>query len=104
MEDLHDGASQPAYSDNVCARVRSLCCGPDHSQSARRHYGFGTYWEFNADKPVRSAIVIGQRADGWSAYFGDVGANVYAVDALTGRELWKTRVEDHPAARVTRSC
>jgi polyvinyl alcohol dehydrogenase (cytochrome) len=62
-----------------------------------------TYWEFNADKPVRSAIVIGQRADGWSAYFGDVGATVYAVDALTGRELWKTRVEDHPAARVTGS-
>ena len=52
-----------------------------------------TYWEFNADKPVRSAIVIGQRADGWSAYFGDVGANVYVVDALTGRELWKTRVK-----------
>jgi hypothetical protein len=27
--------------------------------------------EFDADKPVRSAIVIGQRAGGWSAYFGD---------------------------------
>ena len=61
------------------------------------------YWEFNADKPVRSAIVIGQRADGWSVYFGDFGANVYAVDAMTGTELWKTRIEDHPAARITGS-
>src|SRR5215472_614351 len=60
-------------------------------------------WEFDAGKPVRSAIVIGQQAGGWSAYFGDFGANVHAVDALTGRELWKTRVDDHPAARVTGS-
>jgi polyvinyl alcohol dehydrogenase (cytochrome) len=60
-----------------------------------------TYWEFDAAKPVRSAMVIGQRVGGWSVYFGDFGANVYAVDAMTGRELWKTRFEDHPAARVT---
>jgi polyvinyl alcohol dehydrogenase (cytochrome) len=62
-----------------------------------------TFWEFYAVKPVRSTIVIGQRADGWSAYFGDLGANVYAVDMTTGRELWKTRIDDHPAARVTGS-
>ena len=62
-----------------------------------------TYWEFHADRPVRSAIAIGQRADGWSAYFGDFGANVYAVDTMTGRQLWRNRVDDHPAARVTGS-
>jgi len=62
-----------------------------------------TYWEFDAGRPVRSAIIIGQQAGGWSAYFGDFGANVHAVDALTGKELWKTRVDDHPAARVTGS-
>jgi polyvinyl alcohol dehydrogenase (cytochrome) len=62
-----------------------------------------TFWEFDAGKPVRSAVVIGRQGDGWSAYFGDFGANVHAVDALTGRELWKTRIEDHPAARVTGS-
>jgi polyvinyl alcohol dehydrogenase (cytochrome) len=62
-----------------------------------------THWEFNAGKPVRSAIVIGEQAGAWSAYFGDFGGNVYAVDALTGRQLWKTRIEDHAAARVTGS-
>jgi polyvinyl alcohol dehydrogenase (cytochrome) len=61
------------------------------------------YWEFYAGKPVRSGIVIGQRADGWSAYFGDLGADVYAVDMMTGRQLWRTRIDDHPAARVTGS-
>jgi polyvinyl alcohol dehydrogenase (cytochrome) len=62
-----------------------------------------TYWEFDAGRPVRSAIVIGQQAGGWTAYFGDFGANVHAVDALTGRELWKTRIDDHAAARITGS-
>lgn len=62
-----------------------------------------TYWQFDAGAPVRSAVVIGQAADGWSAYFGDLGANVYAVDALTGTMRWKTRIDDHPGARVTGS-
>jgi glucose dehydrogenase len=44
-----------------------------------------TYWEFDAGAPVRSAIVVGQGPDGWTAYFGDLGslhglgANVHAV-------------------------
>jgi polyvinyl alcohol dehydrogenase (cytochrome) len=61
------------------------------------------YWEFNAGRSVRSAIVIGRQAEGWAAYFGDFGANVHAVDALTGKQLWKTRIDDHPAARITGS-
>lgn len=62
-----------------------------------------TYWEFGAIKGVRSAIVIGQRSDGWAAYFGDAGASLYSVDALTGKELWRTRVDDNPAAVITGS-
>ena len=37
------------------------------------------------DKPVRTAVVIGPRAGGWAAYFGDQGGNVHAVDAVTGK-------------------
>jgi polyvinyl alcohol dehydrogenase (cytochrome) len=68
-----------------------------------------TYWEFDAGAPVRSAIVVGQGPDGWTAYFGDLGslhglgANVHAVDVLTGKALWKTKIDDHPAALVTGS-
>jgi polyvinyl alcohol dehydrogenase (cytochrome) len=60
-----------------------------------------TYWQFEAGKPVRSAVVIGPRGDGWVAYFGDAGANAYAIDALTGKPLWFTKVDDHAAALIT---
>jgi polyvinyl alcohol dehydrogenase (cytochrome) len=62
-----------------------------------------TYWEYGAGKPVRSAVVVGPRGDGWAAYFGDAGANVQAVDARTGKELWQAKVDDHPAAVITGS-
>jgi polyvinyl alcohol dehydrogenase (cytochrome) len=35
------------------------------------------------------------------AYFGDLAANVHAVDAETGKFLWKTKIEEHKAARIT---
>jgi len=28
-----------------------------------------TYWEYDAGKPVRSAVVVGPSAGGWAAYF-----------------------------------
>ena len=36
-------------------------------------------------------------------FFGDGHANVFALDAQTGRQLWKTRVDDHVVARITGS-
>jgi polyvinyl alcohol dehydrogenase (cytochrome) len=62
-----------------------------------------TYWDFDAGKGVRSAVVVGPQGDGWAAYFGDLGANVHSIDALTGKELWTNKVDDHPAAVITGS-
>ena len=59
------------------------------------------YWDFEADFGVRSAITVGPVGESWAAYFGDQGGNVYAVDANTGKQLWKTRVDDFPGATVT---
>jgi polyvinyl alcohol dehydrogenase (cytochrome) len=59
-----------------------------------------TYWAFDADAPVRTAISIGPVGDRWAAYFGDQGAQAYAVDAATGKLLWKIRVEEFPGAMV----
>jgi len=59
------------------------------------------YWVFNADFPVRTAISIGQKGRAWIAYFGDQHANAYAVEAVTGKLVWKTHLEDHPAAVIT---
>jgi polyvinyl alcohol dehydrogenase (cytochrome) len=50
---------------------------------------------------VRAAITISVSEGTWTAYVADQGANVYALNALTGALLWKTRVDDLPAAVIT---
>jgi polyvinyl alcohol dehydrogenase (cytochrome) len=59
-----------------------------------------TYWSFDAGAGVRTAITIGP---GNVAYFGDLRANAYALDAVTGKLLWKTTVDDHALSRITGS-
>lgn len=63
------------------------------------------YWSYQADAGVRTAISIapvkGKGAAKYGVYFGDIRANVYMLDAATGKELWKVKVEDHPVAKIT---
>ena len=59
------------------------------------------YWEFQPDAGVRTAITIGKVASGFAAYFSDLGGTAYAVDAATGKQLWKVKVETYPAVRLT---
>jgi polyvinyl alcohol dehydrogenase (cytochrome) len=58
-------------------------------------------WVFSADGGVRTAISVGARAGGAAVYFGDTGAKAYALDAASGALLWKTKIEEHPLARIT---
>jgi polyvinyl alcohol dehydrogenase (cytochrome) len=58
-------------------------------------------WVFSADGGVRTAISVGARAGGAAVYFGDTGAKAYALDAASGQLLWKTKIEQHPLARIT---
>jgi len=60
-----------------------------------------TYWVFETEAPVRSAITVGAIGNGWAVYFGDQRANAYAVDAVTGKLLWKTHLDDSDGAIVT---
>src|SRR3954453_21610595 len=62
-----------------------------------------TRWTFKTDAFVRTAISFApiSGTDQFGVFFGDVRANAYAVNALTGTLVWKTKVEDHPAARIT---
>jgi polyvinyl alcohol dehydrogenase (cytochrome) len=63
-----------------------------------------TYWSYDADIGVRTAISIGSLPGGkYAAYFGDLSAVAYALDASTGRLLWRLHVDDHPVARITGS-
>lgn len=59
------------------------------------------HWVFSADGGVRSALIVGKSRGAAAVYFGDTSATAYALDATTGRQLWKTKVERHPLARIT---
>ncbi len=61
------------------------------------------HWYVDAGAGVRSAISIGKVGSAAVAFFGDARANAWAVDAATGKQLWKTKVDDYPAARITGS-
>ena len=61
-----------------------------------------TRWVFATEEDVRTAISFApiSGTNQFGVFFGDVDANAYAVNATTGALMWKTRVEDHPAARI----
>jgi polyvinyl alcohol dehydrogenase (cytochrome) len=66
-----------------------------------------THWAFQADGGIRSAPSVAPLGSGAAArhvvYFGDLKANVYALDAATGEVVWKKNVDTHRFARVTGS-
>lgn len=59
-------------------------------------------WTFATTAEVRTSVLVpptpGKKK---TAYFGDIIGRVYAVDALTGHELWRQRLDDHPSATIT---
>ena len=63
------------------------------------------YWSYRAGAGVRNAMTVARlNREGQSRYavfFGDLKASVYAIDAQNGGEIWKRRIDEHIAARVT---
>ncbi len=63
------------------------------------------HWSFNAKHSVRTAMTVGrvksQGSSGYAVFFGDRHANVYAVDAHTGKGLWTAHPEENFTARIT---
>ncbi len=60
-------------------------------------------WSFQATGPIRTAILVAPNGRRHAVLFGDQGAWFYALEAETGKLLWRHRVDEHPAARVTGS-
>jgi len=59
-------------------------------------------WVFQANGPVRAAIVVAPVEGGRHALlFGDLTGWFYAVSAETGELLWKQHVETHDSTRLT---
>jgi polyvinyl alcohol dehydrogenase (cytochrome) len=61
------------------------------------------HWSFRASAGVRTAPTVGpgSGSNRYLLYFGDIRANVYAINAETGAQVWKERLDTHPIARVT---
>ncbi|HSR05695.1 MAG TPA: PQQ-binding-like beta-propeller repeat protein, partial [Bryobacteraceae bacterium] len=62
-----------------------------------------THWVFEANGPVRMAILAVPNGASTSLVFGDQIGWVYSLDAVTGKQLWRKRIEDHEATRLTGS-
>src|SRR5690606_33779692 len=65
-----------------------------------------THWQFFPEAGLRSATSVGprERGDGsesYAVYFVDAQGYVYALDADTGEQIWRNRIEDHPSVRGT---
>jgi polyvinyl alcohol dehydrogenase (cytochrome) len=60
-------------------------------------------WTYQADAPVREAVSTAPIGDHHAVLFGDLTGTFYAVEAETGRMLWKKRIEEHEAALLTGS-
>jgi polyvinyl alcohol dehydrogenase (cytochrome) len=59
------------------------------------------HWTFQANGPVRSGIVAAPNGADYSLLFGDQIGWFYSLDAKTGRLVWKKRVDEHEATRLT---
>jgi polyvinyl alcohol dehydrogenase (cytochrome) len=58
-------------------------------------------WIYQADGPVRAAILAVPLNGRHALLFGDMTGWFYSLDAETGRLLWKVRVEEHDSTRLT---
>lgn len=60
-----------------------------------------THWAFAADAGIGSTVTLAKVGDRYLAFVGDMGANLYAIDARTGEKVWQKHVDDHAAAFLT---
>jgi polyvinyl alcohol dehydrogenase (cytochrome) len=58
-------------------------------------------WVFQANGPVRSAIVSAPLGTQHALLFGDMTGWFYALQAETGKLLWKSHIETHESTRLT---
>ena len=65
------------------------------------------YWSIETGSRVRAAITIGKidttSGSVYAAFFGDARTFTWAVNAATGKLLWKTKLDDTPGAGITGS-
>jgi polyvinyl alcohol dehydrogenase (cytochrome) len=58
-------------------------------------------WTFQANGPIRAAIVAARIDNRHLLVFGDLTGWLYALDAASGRQVWRMRPEPHEAVRLS---
>ena len=58
-------------------------------------------WTFQANGPIRSAIVAAPVDGRHLLLFGDLTGWFYALDASTGKQIWRQRPDPHEAVRLS---
>ncbi len=62
------------------------------------------HWKYETEGEVRAAIIVAPRQDGSiGLYAGDRKAWLYALDANSGKLLWKEKAETHDWSMITSS-
>ena len=92
-----------AYSQPTIAGGRVFVGSPGGKVYSLSTQTGCVHWFFDAEGGVRSAVTLARVGTNSIAIFGDAKANVYAVDATTGKQLWKTKADDFPVAGITGS-
>ena len=58
-------------------------------------------WTFQANGPVRAAILAARDGNRTVLLFGDMTGWFYALNAETGQQIWKVQVDPHDSTRLT---
>ena len=58
-------------------------------------------WVYQANGPIRAALLAVPVNGTHTLMFGDMTGWFYALDAETGREIWKVQLETHDSTRLT---
>src|SRR5262249_53842233 len=59
------------------------------------------HWTTTVQAEVRSGITVGEVGGKPTLFLGDSSGYLYGLDGATGKELWKLRLDEHPAAKAT---
>lgn len=88
--------SQPAVY-----RGRIYAGGQDGSVFALDAKTGCVHWTTTVQSQVRSGITVGEAGATPAVFFADSAGYIYALDAASGKQLWKMRPDEHPASTVT---
>lgn len=98
-----------AYTGSKNAQVTAVGDRLFVASNAGRIYSLNAksgcvYWRADARGGVRAAMTVAKLAgapSGYAVYVNDDRNYVTALDALSGKQIWQTRVEEHPRAQLT---